>query len=89
MKGNWNTLTTQIETLNAQLADSLADKTQMDRDLKGAMDDLGAAILENEKLNSERLVDESDRNEAKGRNEELKRYVYCDSAGHDNYSCRD
>lgn len=77
MKGNWNNLTAQIETLNTQLANSLADKTQMDRDLKGAMDDLSAAILENEKLNSERLVDESHRNEAKGRNEGLKRCAYC------------
>ena len=75
MKGNWNNLTAQIETLNTQIANSLSEKTQMDRDLKGAMDDLSVAILENEKLNSERLVDESDRNEAKGRNEELKRYA--------------
>jgi hypothetical protein len=73
MKEHWNALNSQIDKLNAQLADSLVDKTQMDRDLKAAMEDLGAAILENERLNSERLVDDTEKAEAKSRNDELKR----------------
>ena len=45
----------------------------MDRDLITAMDDLAAAIVENEKLNTEKIVDENDKTEFKSKNEELKR----------------
>ena len=65
----------QVVALQQNLSEALSQKIQTDRDLKGVMQDLESAILENEKLNSEKIVDENDKSQFSAKNLELKRIL--------------
>ncbi len=64
-----------IQSLQKTINELNFQKSQKEADLNLALTDLESAILENEKLNSEKLVDEQDKQELLGKNQELKAYV--------------
>lgn len=61
--------------MKKEIETAYALKAQTERDLKACMDDLEAAIIENERLNSEKIVDNNDKTDLTAKNAELKRYV--------------